>query len=534
VNRIAPAPRILVVTPEITYLPEEMGQPAADVSAKAGGMADVVASLVAGMFRAGVDVHVAMPNYRRIFGKSAQMVPGRHACGEPCPDCHVHLAEDRDFYYKDRIYSRSLAQATRDSMVFQREVIHQIIPAVKPDLVHCNDWMTSLIPAVAKSRGIRSLFTLHNVDWRTVTLADVEASGIDAAEFWDKLYYTRMPENYETTRSHIPLHLLASGIFAADHFNTVSPGFLREIVDGAHPLFPACVRSEIRHKHAAGRACGILNAPDPSYHPSLDPTLPFSYSEETCDEGKARNKQALQRALGLDVDPEVPVMFWPSRLDPYQKGPELLARILHRTVSDYWHQGLQFVFVADGPHQQWFRKITDDFSLHRRVAVRSFDERLSRLAYAGADFMLMPSFYEPCGLSQMIATIYGTLPVAHATGGLADTIRHLDPDASTGNGFRFEHPDSNGLRWAINQAMTFHAMTAKVRTREIRRIMRESTEEFGHAPLARRYMDVYESILGRELVPRPTRAAPQISIWNGSSADRSTRSSSSLRRAVSR
>src|SRR5690606_1717792 len=138
--------------------------------------------------------------------------------------------------------------------------------------------------------------------------------------------------------------------------------------------------------------------------------------------------------------------FWPSRLDPVQKGPQLLIDILHRTVSDYWHQHLQVVIVANGPVEQWFRKVVQDFDLHERVAVADFDESLSRLAYAGSDFMLMPSLFEPCGLPQMTAPIYGSLPVVHATGGLYDTIRPLDIEASTGNGFRFDYYNADSLR----------------------------------------------------------------------------------------
>lgn len=529
------APRILIVTPEITYLPAQRGQPAADVSAKAGGMADVVASLVAEMCGAGLDIHVAMPNYRRMFATSHHFpsVARLYGCGDQIYDCMLHLAEDRDFYYKERVYSPSLGQATHDSLVFQREVIHQILPQVRPDLIHCHDWTTSLIPAVAKCRNIPSLFTLHNFDGRVATLEDIEGCGIDAAEFWDKLYYTRMPDHYENTRSRIPAHLLASGIFAADFVNTVSPSFLQEIVDGRHPQISPAVRNEIRHKHAAGCARGILNAPDHSYNPNIDSVLAARYNGNTHTEGKAANKAALQRTLGLDVDPQAPLFFWPSRLDPFQKGPELLARILYRTVSDYWWPGMQVVFVADGPHQQWFRKIVGDFSLHSRVAVRDFDEDLSRLAYAGSDFMLMPSLYEPCGLSQMIAMIYGTLPVVHATGGLADTVRPLDANTSTGNGFRFEDHDENGLRWAIDQAMVFHALPPRLRAREIARVMRQSADEFGHAPLAQRYIDIYETILGRNITAMVTPKPPPRAEPAGGSPVRPQRSSSRRRLAVS-
>jgi glycogen synthase len=194
------------------------------------------------------------------------------------------------------------------------------------------------------------------------------------------------------------------------------------------------------------------------------------------------------------------MFFWPSRLDPFQKGPQLLTEILHQVVSAYWDRNLQIVVVANGPHQPWIRKIITDFNLHERVAAVDFDERLSRLAYAASDFMLMPSLFEPCGLPQMTAPIYGSLPVVHSTGGLYDTVRVLDVKKSTGNGFRFDCYGSDGLRWAIDQAMAFHALSAEVREREISRVMVESVREFSHKEVARRYIDIYEQMLERPLV----------------------------------
>jgi len=271
-------------------------------------------------------------------------------------------------------------------------------------------------------------------------------------------------------------------------------------IDGHHTVVPDAVRAEIRNKDAAGCASGILNAPDASYDPATDPALARTYGPGDFPSGKAENKQALQHKLGLTVNPTAPVFFWPSRLDPNQKGPQLLTDILHQTVTDYQESGLQIVVVADGPHQMWIHKIIHDFGLQRRVAAVNFDEKLSRLAYAGSDFMLMPSLFEPCGLPQMVAPIYGTLAVARATGGLADTVHPLDVDASAGNGFRFEDYDSGGLRWAIDEAMKFFTQPWKIREREIRRIMRESKYEFSHHQVARNYMDRYEAMLARPLV----------------------------------
>jgi hypothetical protein len=303
--------------------------------------------------------------------------------------------------------------------------------------------MTALIPAMAKRRGIKSLFTVHNIHTREVPLPRIEESGIDAAEFWMNMYFCGLPQNYDHARSQIPVDLLASGIFAAHYINTVSPRFLWEIVEGWHSVVPDSVRDELRNKFHAGCSAGILNAPDPTSHPATDDALVVRFTSEDPMVGKAANKVALQQELKLKVDPDAPMFFWPSRLDPFQKGPQLLTEILHQVVSAYWDRYLQIVVVANGPHQPWIRKIITDFDLQERVAAVDFDERLSRLAYAASDFMLMPSLFEPCGLPQMTAPIYGSLPVVHSTGGLYDTVRVLDVAKSTGNGFRFDKEASS-------------------------------------------------------------------------------------------
>lgn len=497
-------PRILIVTPEITYLPPGMGNMAQRMSAKAGGLADVSASLVSALFELGADVHVAMPNYRRMFHGDVFNLHERELrkYHEVLPEAHIHLAEDRIFYYREHVYSNHAEESMKIALTFQREVINHVVPRVRPDLIHCNDWMTALIPAMARRRGIKSLFTVHNIHTRQVSLAQVEETGIDAAEFWMNLYFSGAPYGYDHARSSVPVDLLTSGIFAAHFINTVSPRFLWEIVEGWHPMVPDTVRAELRHKYWSGCSDGILNAPDVSYNPVTDDSLVQNYSDADAAVGKAANKKALQLELGLTVDENAPIFFWPSRLDPVQKGPELLTDILNQLVSEYWDRDFQVVVVADGPHQRWIKEIVERFGLHERVAVRNFEERLSRLAYAGSDFMLMPSLFEPCGLPQMTAPIYGSLPIVHATGGLYDTVRQLDTVASTGNGFRFDNYDPKGFRWAIDQAMNFHALPTEERNRQISRVMRESLKEFSHKEVARRYIAIYEQMLARPLVEK--------------------------------
>lgn len=497
-------PRILIVTPEITYLPAGMGNMAQRMSAKAGGLADVSASLVSALFALGAEVHVAMPNYRRMFHGDIFSLHERELrrYHEVLPEAHIHLAEDRIFYYRERVYSHSNDEAMKIALVFQREVINHVVPRVRPDLIHCNDWMTSLIPAMARRRGIKSLFTVHNIHTRQARLSQVEEMGIDAAEFWMNLYFAGYPGWYDHAREHVPIDLLSSGIFAAHFINTVSPRFLWEIVEGMHPVVPDSVRQELRNKYHAGCASGILNAPDASYHPATDDSLAQTFDAQDFAIGKAANKAALQRELQLLEDPDAPVFFWPSRLDPVQKGPELFTDILYQMVSDYWGKNLQVVVVANGPHEEYFHQIVRKFNLRERVAVVDFDERLSRLAYAGSDFMVMPSLFEPCGLPQMTAPIYGSLPIVHSTGGLYDTVRHLNVDQSTGNGFRFDHYTSAGLRWAVDEAMKFHSLPRPTRDAQTRRIMMESAREFSHEEVARNYIAIYEEMLARPLVEK--------------------------------
>ena len=509
------SPRILIVTPEITYLPSGMGNMANTLNAKAGGLADVSASLVAELYGLGADVHVALPHYRRMF----HMDVGRLISDElrvyntRLADSRIHLAEDRCFYYRDSVYSNYSEENPRLALAFQREVINNIIPSVNPDLIHCNDWMTGLIPAAARRMGIPCLFTVHNIHTQKLLLSRVEDAGIDAAEFWPLLYFSRMPYNYEETRDTNPVDMLASGVFAAHFINTVSPTFLAEIAQGCHDFVPYELREQITNKINAGCAEGILNAPDASYNPATDTSLERRYTPDDAFEAKRENKVAFQRKVGLDVDPDAPLFFWPSRLDPMQKGPQLLTDILFRVISEFSGEKLQIAVVANGSHQAAFHRVASMHDMNGRVAICDFEEGLSRLGYAGSDFTLMPSRFEPCGLPQMIGTIYGSMPIIHDTGGLHDTVEHFDAAAGTGNGFVFRDYDSNGLFWAIGQAMEFHRLPAEQRAAQVSRVMQYGLSRFNHKVCAKSYIDIYERMLQRPLLnplaeaTKPRRAA---------------------------
>jgi starch synthase/alpha-amylase len=357
---------------------------------------------------------------------------------------------------------------------------------------------------MARQIGIPCLFTIHNVHTVKTTLAFIEDRGIDAAAFWQNLYFVKMATNYEATRDVNSVDLLTSGVFAAHFVNVVSPTFLSEIVNGRHAFVSGPLRQELANKFQAECAAGILNAPDPSFDPATDTALKKNYGPKNYVSGKKENKRFLQKKLGLIQDDRAPIFFWPSRLDPVQKGCQLLADIFYEVISRYWNQNLQIVFVANGDYQMVFQDIVNFHGFHKRVAIYDFSEHLEHLAYAAADFILMPSRFEPCGLPQMIAPIYGTLPVVHDTGGIHDTIVHLDVTRDEGNGFLFKNFDAHGLLWAIEQAMDFYNCSPNTKVKQIRRVMKESAARFTHANTAQQYIALYEKMLQRPLINTTT------------------------------
>jgi starch synthase len=176
-------------------------------------------------------------------------------------------------------------------------------------------------------------------------------------------------------------------------------------------------------------------------------------------------------------------------------------------ISKFWEDTLQIIFVANGDFQSIFWDILNFHKFYDRVAICDFDENLEHLAYGASDFILMPSRFEPCGLPQMIAPIYGALPVAYDTGGIHDTISHMDWENNAGNGFLFETHDAGGLLWAMEQAMGFFKLPPHVKEAQIERVMIESASVFNHSVTARQYIDLYEKMLKRPLVSTPESGA---------------------------
>jgi starch synthase len=348
-----------------------------------------------------------------------------------------------------------------------------------PDLVHVHDWATALLPVLLdhlagedpRLAEVKTVLTIHNLAHQgNFPLETLPAIGLTASH-----------GSVQEMEFYGMASWLKGGIRHATRLTTVSPTYAREIVtpEGGMRMDGVLrTRSDL---------VGILNGVDPAvWNPSTDPHLVARYdAEDTAP--KARCKTDLQRRLGLPVRPGTPVFGMVARMDA-QKGVDLLiacAPVLLR-------QDVQVVLQGSGSPAIMEAVEALARAMPDKVAYRSdFDDALAHRIYAGSDFFLVPSRFEPCGLAQMYAMRYGTVPVVRATGGLRDTVIDCDPELATGTGFLFEEASGEGLYGAMARAITaFARRTAFAKV--VRRVMRN---DWSWDRSARRYQSVYQSAL---------------------------------------
>ncbi len=503
-------PRILVVTPEVSCLRCGTGQALRLISARASGLGDICRAHLHALYTQGLDVHLATPNFRSIFNINARRRPAGAASHQRCrlPENHLHLAQDRSFYYHPRLPLTEPAEMVRIALDFQREVIYRIIPEVQPDLIHCFDWMTGLIPAIARHNGIPCLFSPYRLVSPRVLIAWIEDRGIDAAPFWQGWFYDRMPIDFQETRGTNPINLLASGLFAADGVCLPSRSVLEALTSARHPVIPESLQAELGNQLQAGRLRALAPAPDPSFNPAIDRALIRIYDPKSHHAGKLFNKLHLQESLNLRMDSNVPLGFWPTRLDSGRFGCQLLLETLPAILDRYRERRLQLVLIADGDLKAPLRTLIASHRAADRAAVCDFDPRRNRLAYGAADFLLLPQRFDVSGIAAQIGQRYGALPIAFDAGANRDWIEPLDPDAGRGTGFLFRHFDADGFVWAIDQALAFYDQPLQRRSPQTGRIMADSLVRFDATAAVHRTIDLYAYLLGQPLILLPAHTEP--------------------------
>jgi starch synthase/alpha-amylase len=288
-------PRILFVTAEAAFIPQSSGSRPEFISARTENFGDFPVKLISVLLDLAADVHVAQPDYRKIFAmlsRNEQTYPGIQL-----PHNRAHLAEDRAFFYSNPINYNSEWENIRISLSFQREVINQIIPRVQPDLIHCHDWMTGLIPAMAKLWGIPCLFTVRSLRTAKSSLSGIEDMGIDGAAFWQHLFYDRYPGNYEETRDTNPLDFLLSGILAARHVSTTGIVLTAEILEGRSDFFHSSLRNLLAQKWNAGCAGVIPGSSNPPFNPISHKELDAACGSNEQEAGKQKTNHAMAQRL---------------------------------------------------------------------------------------------------------------------------------------------------------------------------------------------------------------------------------------------
>lgn len=435
--------------------------------AKTGGLADVAAALPRALAECGIDIAVTLPLYRCVrngteplesTGLSCRVSIGNRSIAGgifrsklPGTNIPVFLIEQPDFFERDdRARGAGIYQFTRPDGLsadypdnalrygyFSRAIL-EALPLLDywPDVIHLNDWQTGLIPVYLreiyshhpqsnfKSRysHIQTLCTVHNLAYQGVFAADnVPFLGLPWRLF-----------NLEELEFYGQLNFLKAGLVFSDLLTTVSPTYAREIQT---PYFGCGLHGVLLRRSA--QLTGIVNGADYRiWSPENDPFLEMRYDESNVAEGKAAAKAELQKSLELEVKPQVPLLGIVSRLAD-QKGFDLVNKAAARLLQD----GLQLAVLGQGD-LRYHRMFTELRREHpRQVGIYLMqDERLAHLIEAGADMFLMPSLYEPCGLSQLYSLKYGTVPVVRATGGLVDTVvdaseAHLAVGTATGFSF---------------------------------------------------------------------------------------------------
>lgn len=431
--------------------------------AKTGGLADVVGALPGALRRLGHDVSVVLPAFRGALERSraepteirlsvpvsnrvvgADVYRGALADGTP-----VHLVRRDAYFDRDGLYGTAAGDYADNAerfAFFSRAVLALLDAVGPPDVLHCHDWQTALAPVFLRADSpryprlgsVRTVVTVHNLgyqgffwalDWHLLNL-DFGLFNPGQLEFWGHIDY------------------LKGGLVFADALTTVSPRYAEEICT---PELGHGLDGVLRQRRAVLR--GILNGVDyAEWSPETDGHLPAPFSRTDLG-GKATCKRGVQREMGLAEDPDVPLLAMVTRLAG-QKGLDLLLPL----GDELLQRGVQLAILGTGEavFEDGLRTLAGRGA--GRVAVHiGFDEALAHRLQGGADMLLMPSRYEPCGLNQIYALRYGTLPIVRATGGLDDTVDDYDPATDSGTGFKFSPYTPAALLAAIDRARGWYA-----------------------------------------------------------------------------
>ncbi len=462
---------------------------------KTGGLADVVGALTPVLKAQGADVRVILPLYAAIPQEyvnqmklecefEVELCWRRQYCGIKSLEYQgvtFYFVDNQYYFGRSYIYGLGGDEYERFGF-FDRAVIDALVHLdFKPDVVHCHDWQTGMIPALLKIQyaqypfyqDMKTVYTIHNLQYQGVfPIKAVQ----DTLGLGDSLFTSDKLECYGCA------NYMKAGLVYADELTTVSPSYADEIQTAFYGE-----RLDGLLRARKDQLVGILNGIDVNdYDPAKDPQIYANYDPYHLG-GKEICKQELQKELGLEVDPTVPLVGIISRLSN-QKGFDLIECVIRELMAT----GIQLVVLGMGE-----AKYTNLFSWAEseypgRLATRfAMNHQLAHRIYAGSDMFLMPSQFEPCGLSQMIAMRYGSVPIARETGGLRDTVLSYNKFTDEGNGFTFFNYNAHDMLHTVRRAVHYYNHNRDV---WYRLIVRGMTGDYSWYSSAGKYMALYEEV----------------------------------------
>jgi len=477
--------------------------------AKTGGLGDVCGALPIALERLGCQSTCFLPAYRTIKQSGLAIEATDHAftiyirnnhvacrllkTQLPGSTVNVYLIDQPQYFDRDGLYQQPGGAEYKDNCerfsFFCRAVAEAIDRLdLKIDIAHSHDWQTGLLPAYIRTRHghypwmseAKSVHTIHNLAYQgRFWHLDMPLTGMDWRFF-----------NWEQMEFHGDLNLLKTGIVFADAVSTVSPTYAVEITQ---PELGCGLDSIL-----AGRGenlVGIVNGVDTqTWDPSSDLHLPQNFSVENWESGKAANKRQLQADLGMEQNPDVPVIGIVSRIAD-QKGWDLIIPLLE-LWAEQRHLQWAILGTGDPKHESKLRELADRYP-NKMGVMLTFDEKVAHRIEAGCDIFLMPSRYEPCGLNQLYSLRYGSVPVVHSTGGLRDTVIDATNEslqAGRANGFRFDEYSLESMQAALQNALDAFAYN-RDRWKQI--VQTGMQEDWSWDGSARKYIELFNKTLGR-------------------------------------
>ena len=467
--------------------------------AKVGGLADVVGALPVELQHHHCDARVIMPLYKSIKQKHEHNLDfiGWKMIKMGWRSLYAGLYTltmngvqfyfvDNEYYFNfDQVYVEYVFDIERFCF-FQRAVLDFLgdFMRFEPDVLHCNDWQAGMMPLLLDAHykkygyhtNIKTVFTIHNLKYQGIHGIEVIQDLLD------------LPSEYLTDELSIKdgaVNFMKAGIVYSNSVTTVSPTYAYEIMTDYYG-------EGLNHtlQRYAYKVSGILNGINAEeYNPSKDTMIPQKYSIKNYEEGKAVNKKSIQEQLGLEVNPGAPLCSMISRLVD-QKGLDLLLRVVEEMLYD----GMQIVILGTG--DAYYERSLADIAARnpgKMCACISFDNGLAHTLYAGSDIFLMPSLFEPCGLSQLIAMTYGTIPIVRETGGLRDTVVPYNEFTGEGNGFSFANINAHEFLFVTKYACDLYRHNKPVWNKLIEEGMKA---DYSWKKSAEEYAGLYSFITG--------------------------------------